>query len=279
MFFGDLMKIGPYRESMQQYLVVVERKKQRSVKATQVEKKPVYRFYVRLGRNSIQASWNTGAQISVCTIPLAMKLGLKWTKPTEATNMVTVNGQKSPILGIVENAQLKIMDVLVSINIYIINSTKKELLIGSNWFSKYKADLILTENKLKFEAQGRKFEVKIINTNSSNAKIQWYKEDEDIEVITVANDSDDESTLTISEKAADWLHRAAHFVEYDKTPDEAVREWLEIENEGRINIIDNPVEWLCYDAYDNEQWMLHLEDEREARLFEITGTEGTEVEQ
>ncbi len=25
--------------------------------------------------------------------------------------------------------------------------------------------------------------------------------------------------------------------------------------------------------------MLHLEDEREARLFEITGTEGTEVEQ
>ena len=33
MFFGDLMKIGPYRESMQQYLAAVERKKQRSVKA------------------------------------------------------------------------------------------------------------------------------------------------------------------------------------------------------------------------------------------------------
>jgi len=29
---------------------------------------------------------------------------------------------------------------------------KEELLIGSNWFFKYKADLILTENKLKFEA-------------------------------------------------------------------------------------------------------------------------------
>jgi len=33
MFFGDLMKIGSYRESMQQYLVAVERKEQRSVKA------------------------------------------------------------------------------------------------------------------------------------------------------------------------------------------------------------------------------------------------------
>ncbi len=72
-------------------------------------------------------------------------------------------------------------------------------------------------------------------------------------------------------------------MKYGKTPDEAVREWLEIENEGPIDeetqIVDNPVGWLCHDAYDNEQWILHLEDEREARLFEITGTEGTEVEQ
>ncbi len=66
--------------------------------------------------------------------------------------MMTVDDQKNPILGIVENAQLKIMDVLVPINLHIIDSTKEELLIGLNWFSKYKADLILTENKLKFEA-------------------------------------------------------------------------------------------------------------------------------
>ena len=197
--------------------------------------------------------------------------------------MVTVNGQKSPTLGIVENAQLKIMDALVSINIHIVDSTKEELLIGLNWFSKYKTDLILTENKLKFEAQGRKFEVKIINTISSNAKVQWYKEDEDIEIITVASDSDNESTLTLPEKAIDWMYRVAYFVKYNKTPDEAVREWLKIENEGLINeeiqIGDNPVEWLCHNIYDNEQWMLYLEDEREARLFEITGTKGTEVEQ
>src|SRR6266496_5198993 len=166
--------------------------------------------------------------------------------------MVTVNGQKSPNLGIVENVQLKIMDALVPINIHVVDSTKEELLIGSNWFSKYKADLILTENKLKFEAQGRKFEVKIINTTSINAKVQWYKKDEDIEVITVASDSDNESTLTLPEKAKDWMHRAAYFVEYNKTPDEAVREWLEIENEGSIDeeiqIADNPIKWLCYDA-------------------------------
>ena len=149
--------------------------------------------------------------------------------------MVIVNDQKSPTLEIVENAQLKIMDALVLINIHIIDSTKEELLIGSNWFSKYKADLILTENKLKFEAQERKFEVKIINTTSSNAKVQWYKEDEDIEVIIVTSDSDNKSALTLSEKATDWLYQAAYFVEYGKTSDEAVREWLEIENKGPLD--------------------------------------------
>ena len=32
MFFGDLMKIGSYRKSMQQYLTAIERKEQRNVK-------------------------------------------------------------------------------------------------------------------------------------------------------------------------------------------------------------------------------------------------------
>ena|SRR6266498_1004094 len=102
------------------------------MKVTQVEEKPVYRSYVRLGRNSIQASWDIGVQISVCTKPLAVKLGLKWTKLIKTTNMVTVNDQKSLTLRIVENVQLKIMDTLVFINIHIVDSTKKKLLIKSN---------------------------------------------------------------------------------------------------------------------------------------------------
>ena len=144
------------------------------------------------------------------------------------------------------------MDTLVSINIHIVDSTKEELLIGSNQFSKYKADLILSENKLKFEVYERKFKVKIINTTSSNTKVQQYKEDENIEVILVASNLNNESTLILPEKAIKWLYRIAYFVEHNKSPDEAVREQLEIENEGSINvnnqIEDNPVGWLYYNA-------------------------------
>ncbi len=116
------------------------------------------------------------------------------------------------------------MDVLVSINIHIVNSTKEEFLIGSNWFSKYKVNLILTKNKLKFEAQRRKFEIKIINITSSNVKVQQYKENKDIEVISVASNSDNESTLTLPEKVIDQLHRAVYFVEHNKSLEEAVME-------------------------------------------------------
>jgi len=44
-----------------------------------------------------------------------------------------------------------------------------------------------------------------------------------------------------------------------------------------IQIEDNLIGWLYHNAYNNEQWILHLEDKRKARLFEIIGMEGTEV--
>ncbi len=96
-------EIGLYRGSMQQYLAAVKRKEQKDVKATQVEKKPVYRSYIRLGRNFIQVSWDTEAQILVCTKLLAIKLSLKQIKLAEITKMVIVNSQKSLTLGIIKN--------------------------------------------------------------------------------------------------------------------------------------------------------------------------------
>ena len=63
-------------------------------------------------------------------------------------------------------------------------------------------------------------------------------------------------------------------MKHNKSLEKAVREWLEIENEGSIDeeiqIKDNPIGWLCYDVYDNKQWMFHLEDKRKVRLLEIT---------
>src|SRR6266540_4605019 len=158
-----------------------------------------------------------GAQILVCTKPLAIKLGLKWAKPEKELNMVTIDGKKSPSIGVVENARLKILDVKVPINIHIMDSIKEELLLGLNWFAKYKADLILSENLLKFQAEGKKFQVKIVNTLAKSPTMNWYKEDKDIEVISIGSDSDKGSVL--SEQTANWLNRVTNFREENWSTD------------------------------------------------------------
>src|SRR6266540_3571370 len=164
-----------------------------------------------------------------------MKLGLKWAKLEKELNIVTIDGKKSPSIRIVENAGLKILDMKVPINIHIVNSTKEELLLGSNWFAKYKADLILSKNLLKFQAEGKKFQVKIVNTLTKSPTINWYKEDEDIDVISVGSDSDKGSV--VSEQAIDWLNRVTNFRNKNWLTEKAVEEWLEVMDNMKVKEI------------------------------------------
>ena len=67
---------------------------------------------------------------------------------------------------------------------------------------------------------------------------------------------DNKSILTLLKKAINWLYQVAYFTKHNKSSDEAVKEWLEIENEKKINdkiqIEDNSIGWLCYNVYDNK---------------------------
>ncbi len=197
--------------------------------------------------------------------------------------MVIIDGKKSSSIRIVENAGLKIQDVRVLINIHIVDSTKKELLLGSNQFAKYKADLILSENLLKFQAEGKKFQVKIINTPTKKPTINWYKEDEDIEVISVGSDSDKESVL--SEQAANWLNKVTNFREENWSTSEAVEEWLEAMEDIKVKKVllveeENPAIYLTHTwQWDPMQDMLYLKEERDYLLYEITDTYPEEVQE
>ncbi len=196
--------------------------------------------------------------------------------------MVTIDEKKSLSIKVVENAGLKILDIRVPINIHIIDSTKEELLLGSNWFAKYKADLILSENLLKFQAEGKKFQVKIVNIPTKSSVINWYKEDEDIEIILIESDLDKGSVL--SEQAIDWLNRVSNFREGDMLAQEAVEEWLETMDDMKVKEIplvqeENPVTYLTHTwQWDPEQDMLHLEEERDYLLYEIMNTYPEEVQ-
>jgi len=90
-FFRDLVEIKQYRDKLKQYIESVERRKTNKMKNVTAEEKLIYRFYVKLEYHQLQALWDTGAQISICTKPLAVKLGLKWKKPKDDLQIVTIN--------------------------------------------------------------------------------------------------------------------------------------------------------------------------------------------
>src|SRR6266498_1702275 len=112
--------------------------------------------------------------------------------------------------------------------------------------------------------------------------MNWYKEDEDIDVISVGSDSDKGSVL--SEQAIDWLNRVTNFREENWLTEEAVKEWLEAIDDMKVKEVplveeENPATYLIHTwQWDPMQDMLHLKEERDYLLYEITDTYPEEVQ-
>ena len=111
--------------------------------------------------------------------------------------------------------------------------------------------------------------------------MNWYKEDEDTEVISIGSDSDKGSVL--SEQVANWLNRVTNFREENWSTDEAVEEWLEAVEDIKVKEVplvkeENPATYLTHTwQWDPEQDMLYLKEERNYLLYEITNTYPEEV--
>src|ERR1043166_5755174 len=94
--------------------------------------------------------------------------------------LIAANGGRNQALGVIKDANLRIKDVKVPINIYVRESSEESLLIGATWFKRYKANIMFSANRLLFVAQKRKFETKIYEGNPKDISINtWTVEEED----------------------------------------------------------------------------------------------------
>ena len=73
--------------------------------------------------------------------------------------MVTIDGQKQGIVGELDEVDVCIADARTTIKMYMVGSTTKTLLLGINWITKYKADILGSTKKLRFVYQGKPMEV------------------------------------------------------------------------------------------------------------------------
>ena len=101
-----------------------------SVNELTPEERPKYSIYVKLGRYQVLVELDSGAQITTISEPLTKKLELKWELLDSKLTLIAANGERNQALGVIKDANLRIKDVKVPINIYVRESSKESLLIG-----------------------------------------------------------------------------------------------------------------------------------------------------
>src|ERR1043165_8226798 len=197
--FGDLAGIPKYNQQMREAIknarqkgdtdgktseseddgAGVIRKNPRKVPIRQtkqpkrVKSQPTFRLYGKVGRQNIQMMIDTGAELTVCTKPLAKKLGLDYRKD-KAIELITVDGKKNKTCGVAEEASIKIADAAVLMNIHIADSKDKAFLIGGDWLNRYQADILYSKKEITFRAQGRKFTVKLTTATNGMQKVNYF---------------------------------------------------------------------------------------------------------
>ncbi len=164
-------------------------------------KHPAARIYGKIGWTECQLVVDTGAEVSVCTKPMADLLKLK-SKPDKTITVVAIDGIKQKSLGSAGLVTVKVMDQPTQVEMQIVQSKDQVVILAMDWIQKYKAVIDMNEERITFRVNGRKFTTKLVPDVKSQNKVYYYtmSESEDVidltitdDDITEAMDGDDES--------------------------------------------------------------------------------------
>src|SRR6266511_1721594 len=166
-------------------------------------KHPAARIYGKIGRTECQLVIDTGAEVSVCTKPMADLLKLKL-KPDKIMTFVAIDSIKQKSLGSAGLVMVKVMDQPTQVEMQIVQSKNQVVILAMDWIQKYKAVIDMNEERITFRVDRRKFTTKLVPDTKPQNKVHYYtmsESEEIIDFILIENDitktleGDDESHL------------------------------------------------------------------------------------
>src|SRR6266545_866316 len=107
------------------------------------------RTTVRVKGIPMRAVLDTGANVSIITLPVVKKLRLTMGL-LDGSKIIAVDLIKKNVIGIVKDASLSIQDVRVPVNLLVIEAPEDNLLLGTDWMDQYQADLSFYRKELRF---------------------------------------------------------------------------------------------------------------------------------
>src|SRR5438094_459099 len=109
--------------------------------------------------NTMEAIDHSGAATKIITKRVLEKLGIKI---TESSNAVcsNVHGKKVPSLGKVDT-KVKIENTEIPMKVQVIDSTKRDLILGTEILAEVKGKINFEKNELKIEYNGKEIRTTI----------------------------------------------------------------------------------------------------------------------
>src|SRR6266508_3954596 len=114
-----------------------------------ITKHPAARIYGKIGRTECQLVIDTGAEVSVCTKPMADLLKLKL-KSDKTMTVVAIDGIKQKSLGSAGMVTVKVMDQPTQVEMQIVQSKDQVVILAMDWIQKYKAVIDMNEKRITF---------------------------------------------------------------------------------------------------------------------------------
>ena len=107
------------------------------------------RITVRIKRTPMRAVLDTGANVSIVTLPIVKKLRLIMGM-SNGSKIIAVDQTKKNVISIVRDAPLSIQDARVPVNLLVIEAPEDNLLLRTDWIDRYQTDLSFHKKELRF---------------------------------------------------------------------------------------------------------------------------------
>src|SRR5438445_3322435 len=136
------------------------------------------RCKVEIKGNVMEAIVDSGAATNIITKRILEKLGMKITESSNAV-FSNVNRKKVPSLGKVY-IKIKIENIEIPMKVQVIDSTKRDLILGTEILAEVKGKINFEKNELKIEYNGKEIRTPIFyNRKKTKIQEEEYKENEE----------------------------------------------------------------------------------------------------
>ncbi len=105
--------------------------------------------YIKLKGISLPVLLDTGTLVSAISKDLAQKLQLK-VKANDETRVLLLGGNpKVKVVDLIKEASLSVQHIRTPGTLYIVEGTETILILGTDWFNRYQADIRRSDNKIE----------------------------------------------------------------------------------------------------------------------------------